>query len=156
MKRLFITLAAGLFAVTTAQARLGWTLEKCIEFYGPNTAGSDKDGTRWQTFEKEGIKITCVFRDNHAVYIRYDFSWLGQPPSVHQIHDLLDKNSLNATWGYQSVRHYDGVRQWISWYAYSRGRKKIIAQYTESDNDLIINLVSEHEREQEADSNPNL
>jgi hypothetical protein len=32
--------------------------------------------------------------------------------------------------------------------------KVIIAQSTESDNDLVISLVSEYEREQEMDSNP--
>jgi hypothetical protein len=34
-------LAAGLFAVTTVHARIGWTLDQCRKRYGEPTKGGD-------------------------------------------------------------------------------------------------------------------
>jgi hypothetical protein len=157
MKALLITLAVGLFAVTTAHARLGWTLEKCREFYGPDKEATAPGGTVGHTFHKDGVDIDIVIifdSSGKASLISYYFSL---EPTLHEIHDLLDKNSLGATWDYTPRRSGDGYQKWTEWLAYRQGGLMLIAQHHKAPyNSLTISLQSEAQREREQNSNPNL
>ena len=65
------TLAVGLCTATLAQARIGWTLEECIQHYGPDNPlnGLDKSGSpiTWHKFDVHGWDITVVAFENGKV-----------------------------------------------------------------------------------------
>ncbi len=154
MTKLFITLAVGLLAVTTVQARLGWTLGKCREFYGADQEGVSPDGKQFDEFAKAGVKVIIVFTDDEAVYIRYLFDGNKPEPALHYIHDLIDRNSLGATWNYTPLKGGDGVEKWTEWNAFAQGKRRVVAQY--QNLELLTVRYSELIREQERQSNPNL
>jgi hypothetical protein len=80
----------------SAQARIGWTLEECIQHYGPDTPvdGADKNGNAvtWHTFNVHGWDITVVaFKNGKVADITYEKPTEDRF-TLAEIRDLLAKN----------------------------------------------------------------
>jgi hypothetical protein len=118
MKRLLITLIAGLFAVTTAQARIGWTLDQCRKQYGePQNNGEGNDHTgilqkhqfaqavgkqdqfdgEWFWFITDEWTLDCKFFKGKVVDILYRPK-VGKYIPVSICAELMKKNAGNFEW----------------------------------------------------------
>ncbi len=160
IKNLLLTAGIGLTMIaTTTQARLGWTLEKCREFYGPdNGEETTATGSKFHSFHKSGIRICIFFTDDKAVEMEYDYRPKGYFPSSHEIYDLLDKNKLDAEWSYEPFHKTDENGKFTVWLAVAQNHIKLAAEYQKLKEGgmLLIMLQSQYEKEQERDSSPDL
>jgi hypothetical protein len=68
-----LSLTTGLFAVTTAQAGLGWTLEECKFHYGKPTAPSEliSAGRVVYRFQSKGYYIGVAILNGRVSRIEY-------------------------------------------------------------------------------------
>jgi hypothetical protein len=79
--------AISIYLSSTAEARLGWTIEQCENFYGSN--GISLPGThgmpRWE-FDKDGFGITCWLINNTVQVISYG----------HRFASMRDQRQVSA------------------------------------------------------------
>lgn len=108
--------------LSSAQARLGDTIEQCIASYGPehhfiNKPGTDisgrlggtrpandtifKTGTARAIFKKDDLQVMAEFRDGVAVVIIYNKLNVAEGAtawSEKELRDLADANKEGSTW----------------------------------------------------------
>jgi hypothetical protein len=98
MKATLIFLAVLLFAAHTATARIGETLEQCIERYGQPAVPPKPGGP--VTFLKANVAITISFHEGHAdmlVFFKWENGAKG-PLSDEEISVLMRANSNGLSW----------------------------------------------------------
>ncbi|HSI82850.1 MAG TPA: hypothetical protein VK970_03645 [Candidatus Methylacidiphilales bacterium] len=126
---IYLILAFALtFAATSAQARLGETIEQCLVRYGKDVDNvgikAPKKGYALLSFDKKDIRVTISFWDEVAVAITY--YKLNVPPgsenvfSEKEILDLAELNKENSTW----------VRTKSSFISFNRADGKARGDYT--------------------------
>jgi hypothetical protein len=100
MKRIFAVVLLCVGMMNFAFARVGDTVEKCVERYGKPTQGAEDSEKK--SFEKNGISIALDFRDGVAVAANYQgkAGWgnlLGKL-SEEQIKEILKIYEEGKAW----------------------------------------------------------
>jgi len=97
MKRMLPIILTVTILATTAKARLGWSLEECIQHYGkPEYTNSDPfTGLLWYHFKTKGFEIQALPNDaGNVVGITY----FSHEMSEQDINNLLAGNAPKAEW----------------------------------------------------------
>src|SRR5688572_19814527 len=92
---LFIAIAF-LFVSGISHARIGETIEQCVERYGKPTLGETNE--KWKSFERNGIRISIDFSDRIAVQVHYSSKKLLGKLTDEQVQELLKIYADGKKW----------------------------------------------------------
>jgi hypothetical protein len=114
MKHLLIALAAGLLALDAADARVGATLEQCIEHYGKEIRASNKrTGITYHYFHRQGVLIVAGIISDSVVRMIY-VSADGKRLSLEEVYGMIRDNGADLLWHFSAPDEYNQC----VWYGY--------------------------------------
>ena len=98
MKIITLLFLSLIFTATKTQARIGETLDQCIDRYGPviektpsTLAGSDTEAS---VFSKSGITIVAEFKDG----VVWSMVFKKKALAASEVDSLLEANKTNGFW----------------------------------------------------------
>ena len=135
------TIAALLLMQSSAQSRIGWTLEHCREVYGKETNVSiPPAGVLHEVFDFSvgNFFVGVTFLGDkvaHIYYFKKGPDW-GKKFSDEEINNLLEKNSSDVVWkpeGTDGKPHEDWISDsktlYLLWTAYQGNTAVMTAEY---------------------------
>jgi hypothetical protein len=102
MKALVFYLFVIALLTQAVEARLGETLDQCVQRYGPLIRKQGRADNPQFMFEKDGITIGINFLDGKAAQVSYSRA-SGSPFLDLEVRQLLEVNSAGSTWQYDQA-----------------------------------------------------